>query len=268
MPSKKPQNLKTIEQDLSGHIEALNGVSPGLGHLLQSLFTQHGNLQAAQAGHKGPVAIAKQTGKDARKIADPGLVLSMDRIAGVDFAKDNNDAVPLAQVRALIKDATDGINERGASPPQKPFCQSPILGHPITQITGCTAIYATRTLLEFTYVAGEDSGTPLFEVYVEKLGNVMERVGVLNQSEIFTVMVNVGHYLIGGVTAGGSSNLTIIDATRPNAPVELPLFGVGSPIRDIDGDEGLAWIALACDAGAKLVDCSLPSAPVVLSTST
>lgn len=80
-------------------IDELNELKPGLGTRLAQEVNQRivliNNHLDAQAGHRGPVKIAKQKG--AKAVA---MQLQDDRVSGVAWAKDDADAVPYSQFRS------------------------------------------------------------------------------------------------------------------------------------------------------------------------
>jgi len=104
----KPRNLRrgNIGHIGGGIVDELNELKPGLGtklvreinHRLTVITTQ----LDAQAGHKGTVTIAKQTGNDDLGKPKPGILLEDDRVTGVAFPKAGSDAVNLDYFRSFL----------------------------------------------------------------------------------------------------------------------------------------------------------------------
>lgn len=260
--SKQPRNLARSEHSLSGeHIAWLNEQSPGLGNLLHQVLTDHGQSLSAQAGYKGTVGIALPKAKDSKGELEDSMNLSGGRIGGAADATRDDQYVPLRQVRRLIP----GIEEGNLDTPfgASDVCKPVSLSNQLKAITGCTAVYAVEIQNEFIYVAGEDAGAPLFEVYrLNHSSNSMTLVGSLTHTEIFTRMSFQGHFIYG--TGAASSNLTIIDVQKPNAPIET----VGSPFAigaTTHGNHAQGrYLFVACDGAVLVIDVSLPGAPDVL----
>lgn len=109
-----------------------------------------------------------------------------------------------------------------------------------------------------------------FEVYRVKSdanhANEMTLVGSLVTTEILRKVFLQAHYIFGVADGNSSRNLTIIDVKKPNAPVEVVVFDVGSVTRGVHAQGRLVYVA--CADGVKIVDISAPSFPVVLGTAT
>lgn len=102
-----------------------------------------------------------------------------------------------------------------------------------------------------------------FQVYRLGVRNVMELVSTLETTEFLTHMVLQGHYVY-AISAGETQNLTIIDIKKPDDPEEVVVFDVGATTRGIHAQG--RYITVACDGGVKIVDVTVPSAPVVTAT--
>jgi hypothetical protein len=74
------------------------------------------------------------------------------------------------------------------------------------------------------------------------------------------------HFILG--SRAGGNNLTIIDVKKPNAPVELASspFNVGGATRGLYAQGRMVFVGT--DAGVKIIDFSVPGAPVVRGTAT
>lgn len=109
---KNPQNLSRVEESIDGgEIAALNLIEPGLGNKLHRILSALGNAHAAQAGHKGTVAIKAQTAKDERGRVVPGMTFSGNRAADAADAIDDSDLVTLRQARRLLRDREPNEND-------------------------------------------------------------------------------------------------------------------------------------------------------------
>src|SRR5271168_1171514 len=97
-------NQAPIKGGLAGaQIEALNRVLPGLGLEIHTQLTTLAKAHTAHSGQAGPVGIAKQKDRAAgsRGLTPPGLILSQDRIAGVQDPMDDMDATNLRTTRRI-----------------------------------------------------------------------------------------------------------------------------------------------------------------------
>lgn len=266
MPDNSPQNLRRTEDSLSGEeIAALNGIQSGLGNKLHRLFSSLGQAVSAQAGHKGTVGIKKQEARDVKGVTAPALLLDEDRVGGVADPVNDLDAVNLRTLRRYIEQIPD-VGEGALTPAQvdKQVCRPTALSNMKTAITGMTTIYATEAQREFVYVAGEDNGTPVFQVYRILIDanhtNEMRLIASINQSEAFQRMILQGHFIFGCRTNGGSQDLTVIDVKKPHAPVEVALFNVGATCKGLHAQGRFVYVA--CVGVVKIIDASLPDAPV------
>lgn len=254
------QNTKRIEETLQGtEIAKLNELSPGLGNKLHRMFSGLGNVQSAQAGHKGSVGIKKQKRINPQGITDAAIVLERDRIAGVDDPIDDLDAVNLRTLRRLRQELVEDDPQAGSK--QKEACRPVALSNMKTIETGMTATYAVEVLNELAYVAGEATGTPAFEVYRIFGQNEFVLIGSVTTSEIFQRMVLHGQYVFGCRNGSNSNNLTVIDLTKPDNPTEIALFNMGAAGKGLHAQGG--FVHVACDGSIKIVDVSVPSAPIV-----
>ncbi len=103
MSEGEGQNLRQMRESLSGEeIAALNAVSDGLGLKLHRLISTLGNIQAAQAGHAGPVLIAHQTKKDPQGKTPDAIRLQGGTIGDASPATKDDQYVTLAQIRQLL----------------------------------------------------------------------------------------------------------------------------------------------------------------------
>lgn len=157
-----PPNLRRIEESLSGEeIAALNGVFDGLGLKLQRVLVALAGGISAQAGHKGKVALAKQTAKDSTGRMAPALELDSDRIAGLADPIEDLDAVNLRTVRRLVEEAdpqnSEGDSTTGISPTdvRRTVCRPLSLSDGNLTASGITTIRDVKVLNEFVYVIGE-----------------------------------------------------------------------------------------------------------------
>ena len=87
-------------------VDDLNKLKDGLGtRLLREVNHRFSVLNTqldTQAGYRGTVMVAKQSGVDSSGKPTPGIQLAKDRVAGVAWATDNSDAVPLDQFRSFL----------------------------------------------------------------------------------------------------------------------------------------------------------------------
>lgn len=263
MPKDVPQNLKRVEESLTGNeIKALNDLSTGLGHKLHRLFSSLGSSVAAQSGHKGGVGIVKQKAKDTKGVVEAALTLQEDRVAGLADPIEDLDAVNLRTLRRMLPDATETGSTEGDA--LKEVCRPTTLSNMKTAATEMTEIYVVEVLNEFVYVLGADGFVGVLEVYVLLGENAMFRVGRLELSEIPTRMVLQGHYLYACNVNGGSQNLTVIDVKQPDTPVEVVVFDVGATAANVHAQGRFVYVA--CAGSCKIVDVSVPGLPIVRGT--
>jgi hypothetical protein len=255
------QNLKRLEESLQGdEIARLNELSPGLGNKLHRMFSGLGSLISAQAGHKGTVAIKKQSSKNSQGIVDAALTMQEDRIAGVDDPIDDLDAVNLRTLRRSLP-----VIEQVLPTPDKALKQ---VSRPIgmtnmkTVATDMTATYASDVLNEHLYVVGEVTGTPRLEIYRIFGANEMELLSTFEPSEAFQRMVLHGQYIFGCRTNAASANLTVINISKPDNPEETALFNTTIAARGIHAQEGYIYVAGV--GGIKIIDVSTPEAPRIV----
>lgn len=156
------QNLRHAESLLTGDdIATLNNLAEGLGQRLQSTLSFLTKKGDAQAGHAGPVALAKQKRKDATGRILPGMVAQDQRITQVAPAEDDDDVVTLRQLRAaltcvnLSNILNDCIDDMPAVGNQKPACRPISFSTPREISTGLSVQYAVEAQQEFVYVLGE-----------------------------------------------------------------------------------------------------------------
>lgn len=106
MSTKTPR--RGAVSSISGSIvDDLNKLKPGLGTRLvreinQRIATINVQLDT-QAGHRGTVTVAKQTRVSSTAgSSPPGIALQGDRVAGVAWAQQGDEAVPLDQFRSFL----------------------------------------------------------------------------------------------------------------------------------------------------------------------
>lgn len=104
----------------------------------------------------------------------------------------------------------------------------------------------------------------IFQVYRvrsdELHSNEMELVGEVATTDALQRIFLQGHYVFG--INRGTSNLTIIDVKRPDAPVEVAVFNVGATCKGLHAQGRFVFVATA--GSVKIVDISSPSSPVVV----
>lgn len=169
-----------------------------------------------------------------------------------------------------MPDVGDGVtldqaNEIAKVYQTKAACADTAFTNPKQLATGLGAVYATVARNEYVYLQGGIVASPVGHFRVYRIGqdNAPVLVGSLDTTEVFERLVVSGLYAFGARVDGGSANLTIITVAKPNAPVEVLLFNVGSAIN------GLAvqgrFVACACaDGTVKLVDFAVPASPQVI----
>lgn len=265
-----PQNTRRINESITGEeIAKLNEVSPGLGNKLHRLLSTFGSSLAAQAGHKGSVGVVKQKTKNQQGIIDPALTLQQDRIAGVDDPIDDLDAVNLRTLRRLLGQLTE---DEDAIPvnPLKEVCRPIAMSNGKSVDTGLTVGYAVEVLNEFVYCLGLDGTDGVLEIYTLHGDNEMTLTSRLVLTEEPSQMVLQGHYIYACKVVlftspdFHSNNLTIIDVKMPDAPVEVVRFNVGAATNGLHVQGRYAYVA--CNASIKIVDVSVPTAPIVVGT--
>lgn len=251
---KKPSNLKRTDETLSGtEIAALNNLEPGLGLKLHRLFSSLGSSVAAQAGHKGPVAIQPMTEKDSTGQVIPAMNLLGGRVGNADDAINDDEYVTLRQARRLLQ--VPDAETPSADFTRQQVCQEVSLVNQLKSISGLTAIYTVAALNEFIYVAGANA-SPAFQVFRHDFDqNTMTLVGSLTQSEAFQRMDVQGRFIFGGATSSASHRLTVIDCVKPDAPYELTVLDVGKRIWDVKARG--RFIYCACTDSVRIVDASV-----------
>lgn len=164
MANEDGQNLRSTGSLLTGEdIAALNEkVNEGFGSRLQRTLSFFFKSDRAQAGHAGPVVIAKQTKKDAAGNVHPAMKLQDQILAEVAPGKADTDAVNVGQLRAaltclnltnILADCIDDMEGFGEQ--SKPVCRSIELTNPVEVSTGLTSLYAVEVWNGFVYVLGE-----------------------------------------------------------------------------------------------------------------
>ncbi len=262
MPKKNPPNLTRIEESLSGEeIAALNEVKPGLGSKLHRLLSAHGQSLSAQAGHKGPIGVVKQTKIDGGNVA-PGIILDGNRISGGAPAVEDNDFVTLKQVRAMLEcdslartlegcagDAELGTLDLDPDAGGGSGCQEMAIGHSKSFDTGMTACHTVVALNEHVYVTGLLAGNPTLEIFRWTTSGEVPfyLVGSLaltaNGGIVASHSVLQGHYLYlsgvlftdDGPDVAGDATAWIIDVNYPDFPIFMVrLFTEGTSGSSID----------------------------------
>lgn len=151
-----------LGQLTGAHIAYLNEQCEGLGNALAQTFSFLTKKSDAQAGHNGPVFVAKQKQEKGKPIPEDAMKLQGGRVGDAGPAVNDDQYVTLGQVRAmlscdnLINILADCIdNLEGFGQPAKPACQSIRLANPESIATGLSHTYAVEVLDEFVYVLGD-----------------------------------------------------------------------------------------------------------------
>lgn len=104
----------------------------------------------------------------------------------------------------------------------------------------------------------------VFQVYRvrsdELHSNEMVLVGEVATTDALQRIFLQGHFVFG--INRSTSNLTIIDVKRPDAPAEVAVFNVGAVCKGLYAQGRFVFVAAV--GGVKIVDISVPSAPVVV----
>lgn len=93
--SKLYKNQAQGKADIALLVDALNKHEAGTGEQLSNAIAHLNNRISAQAGHRGPVAIAKQTATDALDRSVAGLDLNGNRLTGLAEPIEGKDIVTL-----------------------------------------------------------------------------------------------------------------------------------------------------------------------------
>jgi hypothetical protein len=119
---------------------------------------------------------------------------------------------------------------------------------------------AAKTGLGFEWGGGAASQ---FQVYRIKSDNSLVLVGAITTTETLKRMARQGAYFYGVANDGSSNKLTIINATKPDAPEEVTVFNVGTIANAVCVQGHLAFVL---GPSIKVVDVTAPGAPRVIGT--
>lgn len=272
MGKTKAQNLTRLEETLSGkQIEALNNLEPGLGSKIHKLFSNLGNIQAAQSGYSGPVVIAEQKPKTPQGDKPDSMQLQGGRIGQAAPAIRGDQYVTLDQVRAMFNCEylagilEDCIDDHLDTEPPKPSCAPINLSNLKSLETELVEIYAVHVQNEFVVVTGNDGSSGHVNTYIIDADNEMH---LLAEVDVIAIQHIQNSFLQGrflycaGSADHASTKLTIIDVLR------FPQSGSGNGIVDLGANSlhahaqgRFAYVTVA--GGIKIVDCSNVLFPVV-----
>lgn len=226
-------------------------------------------LHESTAGLRGPVGIAKQTKKDNRGVVEAGLQLEGNRAANAADPIDDQDLVTLGYLKRQLACSnlsrileTCAEEEDLLDDDELSACEPLEFSGSKATDTGLTNIHATQALNEFIYVMGDDTTDGKFQVY-RRGDNDPVLVGELTTTEIFTRMIIQSRFIYG---CNPSGNLTVIDVTKPDAPDEVAVFAIGINAVGIHAQGRFVFVA--GDSAIKIIDVSLPGAPVVVGSAT
>lgn len=226
----------------------------------------------AQAGIRGTVVAARQKKRDSRDLNLLSISLEGGRGGDCDDPVDPTDIVNkryldeklkcsnLVKILEQCLDLEDFGGTGGES-----ACDPFELTNQKRIDMAMTGVFAIDGLGEFVYAAGTgvSSTDPELRAYrVSPVGNAFSLVSTLVLTEPITSMILHGHYLLG--CEDGGSDLVVIDIKKPDDPEEVAVFALGASARQLHPQGRYAYVAT--DAGVRIVDLSVPSAPVTVGT--